>query len=77
MRRLFFLGFTIIILAIGCDRDDETTLSPEDQLTKDIAEIDAYLEAKSITPIKLDTGLRIVFHKRGETGELFDSGKIS
>ncbi len=76
MRKLFLLGFVLMGIAIGCDRDEDAPqLSPEEQLIKDVAEIDAYLEARSITPIKLDTGIRIVFHKEAGTGEFFDADK--
>jgi FKBP-type peptidyl-prolyl cis-trans isomerase FkpA len=60
-----FLLALMVVFAVSCNQDDEPALSPEAQLAKDIAIIDAYLLDNGITAIKDESGLRYVVHVEG------------
>ncbi len=53
----------VLLLIIGCSEDN--ILSYEDQLKKDKAAIDKYLDKNGIVAIKDTSGLRIVVHTPG------------
>ena len=63
MKGLFKIGFVLVALGFfGCSED---IISPQEQLERDIAEIDAYLEQEGIDAIEDPTGLRYVINKPG------------
>lgn len=57
------VGLCMAGLLLGCSTD--IAISPAQQLTKDIATIDKYLESNNITAVKDDSGLRYVIHSVG------------
>ena len=70
-QKLKFLLVLIIPAFIGCG-DDELTF--EEQLSKDIKSIDAYLSENNISATVHDSGLRYVINEKGDnTSPSFDS----
>lgn len=61
-----FAGLCMIGLLLGCSQD--IAISPAQQLVKDVAAIDKYLAANSITAIKDPSGLRYVITGVGTGG---------
>lgn len=61
----------LMLLFWGCSTDN--VLSPEDQLKKDVATIDKYLEKNGIVAVKDASGLRIVVEVVGNSS--FPSGE--
>ena len=58
-----FLIAALALLALGCSTDN--VLSYEDQLKKDVAAIDKYLDANGIVAVKDVSGMRLVIEDPG------------
>lgn len=63
MRSLIVFG--IIVSLLGCSTTSSPTISPAEQLQKDVATIDSYLSNKGITAQTDPSGLRYVFSTTG------------
>jgi FKBP-type peptidyl-prolyl cis-trans isomerase len=83
MKRIAYLGYGLIFLLASCSTDNpKKSLSYEEQLKKDIAEVDAYLAANSIKAIVDTTGVRYLVTKEGSgekpaaTSTVYVSGTV-
>ena len=63
MRHMRVIIFLCLVVLFGCSTDN--ILSYEDQLKKDKAIIDKYLEKNNIVAVKDTSGLRIVVYQAG------------
>ncbi len=61
MKKIIIAALALLVL--GCSTDN--VLSPEDQLKKDVAAIDKYLEKNAITAVKDPSGMRLVIEEVG------------
>ena len=64
MKRLLS-GILFLLLVIGCKKEEEVDLTPEEQLALDIGIIDKYLVDNNITASVHTSGLRYVIHTQG------------
>ncbi len=67
MRKLTFLILTAVTLCLGCSKDDDPGLSPQEQLAEDIRLIEEYLLAnEGSVAQKTASGLHYIIREDGD-----------